>query len=460
MVTARRNRTRALTLWMNGAFVGTWQLGHGGDVLQYDEQWTRSGLGRPLSLSLPFRPGNPPHTGDVVRHYFDNLLPDSREIRERIARRYQAADTDAFGLLAEVGRDCVGALQILPADTANAPQLPVEAIHLTEQEIAELLRETLMPAPLGLPEAEDFRISIAGAQEKTALLKYLDRWCMPHGPTPTTHIFKLPLGAIGGLKLDMRDSVENEWLCAKILAAYGMPVAPCDILTFEDQKVLAVERFDRQWWMDPATGQWNLLRLPQEDMCQATGTPPWQKYESDHGPGMKEIMELLSGAIDPVTARRTFFKAQVLFWMLWATDGHAKNFSIFLKPDGKYELTPLYDVLSVFPIIGEGPGKLSEHKAAMAMAVRSKNPHRKMREIQPRHWHGVGMHYGIVTEDGDGPNAILKELADKTPDVISGVRKELPADFPEYVADSILNGLNDSADKLAAYLRLMATAEN
>lgn len=109
-------------------------------------------------------------------------------------------------------------------------------------------------------------------------------------------------------------------------------------------------------------------------------------------------------------------------------------------------------VLREVDAIGDGPGKLLEHKAAMAIAVRPKNPHRKMREIQPRHWHAVGMHYGIVAEDGDGPNAILKELADKTPDVISAVRKELPAGFPEYVADSIFNGLGSSADMLAAYL--------
>ena len=100
---ARSNK--ALGLWMNGFFVGTWSIESGGDVLQYDNEWVASPLRRPLSLSLPFTPGNRPHKGDVVRFYFENLLPDSKDIRERVARRYQVGSTDAYTLLREIGRD-------------------------------------------------------------------------------------------------------------------------------------------------------------------------------------------------------------------------------------------------------------------------------------------------------------------------------------------------------------------
>jgi len=117
----RRSRTRALGLWMNGAFVGTWSIQpHMGEALQYDHGWVASEQGRPLSLSLPFTPGNHPHRGEAVRAYFENLLPDSKAIRERVARRFRTGSTDAFTLLAEVGRDCVGALQILPDGVAPA----------------------------------------------------------------------------------------------------------------------------------------------------------------------------------------------------------------------------------------------------------------------------------------------------------------------------------------------------
>lgn len=294
----------------------------------------------------------------------------------------------------------------------------------------------------------DFRISIAGAQEKTALLSLNGQWCLPHDATPTTHIFKLPLGLVGNLRFDMSESVENEWLCSKILHAYGLPVAPTQILQFEDIKVLAVERFDRMWWENEDGKRW-LLRIPQEDMCQATGTPPNLKYESDGGPGVRSIMALLATSRYPDRDRRTFFQAQVLFWMLRATDGHAKNFSIFLRPGGAYELTPLYDVLSAYPVIGKGANQLSPYKAKMAMAIRSKNSHWIMRDILRRHWVTVGTEHGVVTPDGHGTEAVLDDIVAKTPGVVQRVREQLPEQFPKHVADSILNGLQIAANRLA-----------
>ena len=373
----RRAHTHTLYLWMNDTFVGTWSIRpHVSEVLQYDQSWVTSMHGRPLSLSLPFRPGNPPHRGDAVRAYFENLLPDSKDIRERVARRFKAASTDAFALLAEVGRDCVGALQILPDSAPPKSAQQINATPLSNAEVAHILRNTVTSTSLMSSDSSyaDLRISIAGAQEKTALLWLNNQWCLPRDATPTTHILKLPLGLVGNLKFDMSESVENEWLCAQILQAYGLPVAHTQILQFEDIKVLAVERFDRIWWTNENDKKW-LLRLPQEDMCQATGTPPHLKYESDGGPGMRTIMKLLATSKAPGRDRRTFFKAQVLFWMLRATDGHAKNFSIFLRPGGAYELTPLYDVLSAYPVIGTGANQLSPFKVKMAMAVRSKNTH-------------------------------------------------------------------------------------
>lgn len=448
----RRSHTRTLNLWMNGEFVGTWSMQpHVGEVLQYADAWVASGQGRPLSLSLPFTPGNPPHRGEAVRTYFENLLPDSKEIRERVARRYQAGSTNAFALLAEVGRDCVGALQVVPGPDAPDGVQEVNAVPMSDAEIAQLLRNTLAPGPLGrnAAEDEDFRISIAGAQEKSAMLWYDGRWCRPHGATPTTHIFKLPLGLVANMKFDMSDSVENEWLCSEILRAYEMPVARTAPLMFEDMKVLAVERFDRMWWENPEGKRW-LIRLPQEDMCQATATPPHLKYESDGGPGVRQIMKLLATSRNPDRDRRTFFQAQVLFWMLRATDGHAKNFSIFLRQGGTYELTPLYDVLSAYPVIGKGAKKLSPYDARMAMAVRSKNPHWVMRDILRRHWIAVGTEHGVVNPDGKGGEHVLDDLVARTPGVVKTVRALLPAGFPMHVADSILNGLQEAADKLAA----------
>ncbi len=211
----RRSHTRTLGLWMNGAYVGTWSLTpNAPHTLQYDPAWTQAAQGRPLSLSLPFTPGNAAHRGEKVRAYFENLLPDSKDVRDRMARRFNVGATDAFALLAEIGRDCVGALEILPEGAVSAGTAPLQAEALSDSQVAQVLRGITTPRSMGLgDDGDDFRISIAGAQEKTALLLWNGQWCKPRGNTPTTHIFKLPPGLVGGMQFDMRDSVENEWLC-------------------------------------------------------------------------------------------------------------------------------------------------------------------------------------------------------------------------------------------------------
>jgi serine/threonine-protein kinase HipA len=437
---------KALGLWMNGHRVGTWRIEAGSDVLQYDDAWVHDvALRRPLSLSLPFTPGNGPHKGEVVRFYFQNLLPDNEQILERIARRYKVGATDPNALLREIGRDCVGALQILPAGEAPPEEPEMQYEVLSEADVARLVRAVVSSTQSGDGglDDDDFRISIAGAQEKTALLYWAGQWCRPLGATPTSHILKLPLGLIGNMQIDMRHSVENEWLCSKLVAAFGIPIAPCDMLRFEDQKVLAVERFDRSVWQEKV-----LVRIPQEDMCQASGVSPILKYESDGGPGVDTIMNLLMRSRNPATDRFQFFMAQLLFWMLCATDGHAKNFSIFLRPQGLFEMTPLYDVISAYPILGAGPGKLSPHKARMAMAVRSKNAHWHMNKIMRRHWEAVGERYGIRSPQGLDVRTIIDQVVEMTPDVIARVEKQLPPDFPESVSTAIFHGLQDAANRL------------
>ncbi|MES2992323.1 MAG: type II toxin-antitoxin system HipA family toxin [Pseudomonadota bacterium] len=434
---------------MNGDRVGTWSRApNAPESLQYDQAWTQSAQGRALSLSLPFTPGNPPHRGDKVRAYFENLLPDSKDIRARLARRFSTGSTGAFELLAEIGRDCVGALEILPEDATSAgtPRLQFEPV--SEAQVAQILRGTTSPTALGWgADDDDFRISIAGAQEKTALLLRDGQWGRPRGNTPTTHIFKLPLGLIGGMKLDMRDSVENEWLCSLILREFGLPVADCRPMQFEDVKALVVERFDRAWWTHPS-GDSRLVRLPQEDMCQATGIPPDAKYEADGGPGMDRVFDVLDGSMTREQDRRDFFKAQLLFWMLCATDGHAKNFSLFLRPGGRYRLTPLYDVLSAYPVLGDGPGKMSPFKVKMAMAVRSKNAHWTMRGILRRHWAALGARHGVLDESGQDIEHLIDGIVARTPEVLAKVRSQLPDGFSAPLADAVFSGMQGAAHRL------------
>lgn len=226
--------------------------------------------------------------------FFDNLLPDSTDIRQRIRTRYGAASSSAFDLLTEIGRDCVGAIQLLPVDGRPAQQELIGGRKVSDREIAEILKGLTTIGSGGRLSDEEFRISLAGTQEKTALLRYENRWMVPHGTTPSTHILKLPLGRIGGLGLDMSHSVENEWLCSKIATAIGLATANCAIRRFGDVTALAVERFDRRF----SETKKSIVRIPQEDFCQVTGTASDRKYESDGGPGIVDIMDLLLGSQD------------------------------------------------------------------------------------------------------------------------------------------------------------------
>ncbi len=431
---------------MNGQFVGTWIVERGIHMLRYDDSWLQSPKRRALSLSLPVTPALEVR-GPVVENYFDNLLPDNPRIRDRVARRYKTGSIEAFALLEAIGRDCVGAVQLLPEGTQPRGWDRLDAEPLSEAQVAGILRAVPSDAVLGLGrDDEHFRISLAGAQEKTALLFNDGQWHRPQGATPTTHIFKLPLGLAGGSRrVDLSDSVANEWLCARILYQLGMPVAATEMWRFEDQQALVVTRFDRSWRRNEDGSEW-IARLPQEDFCQALGYPPSQKYEKDGGPGIAQCMRLLEGSED-TGDRESFAITQLTFWLMAATDGHAKNHSIFLLPDDAYITTPLYDVLSIHPYVGNGPNQLAWRKAGLSMALRSRNVHYLLHSIQARHWHGLAMKCGglrVWTQ--------MLQQVELIESALQSVERALPADFPLRTWLSISQGMRAQAARFRAGL--------
>lgn len=440
-------RVRALDIWMNGLHVGRWERTRGGaDQLVYARSWMQAREGRPLSLSLPFARGQAamrdvPLRSPAVAAYFDNLVPDNDRILRRLRDRYAAASTSAFDLLTAIGRDCAGAVQLVLAGEDPGNVHCIEAEPLDEAGVARLLRETTGSGPLGTTDADALRLSIAGAQEKTALLRHRGRWCIPHGATPSTHIFKLPMGIVDNIRADLGHSVEIEWLSMRIAREFGLPVARADIGRFEGQKALVVERFDRArsrdrtWWQ----------RIPQEDLCQALGLPPSRKYEVDGGPGMRRVMDLLRGSDAAAHDRATFFRAQLLFWLMAATDGHARNFSLRLLPDGAYRLTPLYDILSIHPLLGRGAGRLDPRKARLAMAVEGRNRHYALHGIHRWHWIAMGTRFGL-------PDAaeLVGQMVAQVPTALQKVGDVLPGEFPAGIFDAVSEGMLRSARRLAS----------
>lgn len=424
-----------LHVWMNGLRVGTWSWSSGAvSTFHYDRDWVNSEHCRPLSLSIPIPAGQGVVRGAAVDHYFSNLLPDDEEIRKRIRTRTKAGSTDAFDLLTAMGRDCVGAVQLLPDDRTPQGFDRIEGQPLSAQQIAHHLSDiaTYGGAATRADQHGIYRISLAGMQEKTAFLWHEGQWTEPQGATPTSHIFKLPLGFRGVRgAIDMRHSVENEWLCGRILSQMGFDVAPSEIMHFGDHKVLVVARFDRQ----PATnaqGRPMILRIPQEDLCQASGVPPAFKYERDGGPGMAQCLAVLAASSQGPADRVRFMLAQLAFWLLGAIDGHAKNFSIFHERHNAYRMTPLYDVLSIWPVVGRKEGKVPYERQELAMALRSKNVHYQLRTIQARHWRRLAERSNIA----DAWDNMLR-LVHRTVPAIDAALGQLPPGFPQEVAEAI-----------------------
>lgn len=432
-----------LMTWMNNERVGelTKQT-NGAHTFRYDERWIENPYARPLSFSLPLQRGV--ITSDAVFNYFDNLLPDNPGVRDRIVKRYRAKSKQPYDLLAEIGRDSVGAVTLLPPqDDASEQALAWEP--LDDERLEAVLTAYKADIPLGMIEGEDdFRISVAGAQEKTALLKADNRWCIPKGITPTTHIIKLPIGEIKqpNATLDLRESVDNEYLCLALAKALNFAVPDAEIIRTGKIRALAVERFDRRWARDKTV----LLRLPQEDMCQVFGLPSSRKYESDGGPGITQIMKFLLGSREALNDRYEFMRFQVFQWLIGATDGHVKNYSVFIQAGGSYQLTPFYDILSAFPVLGGAGLHIRDLKLAMSLKA-TKGRKSEVHQISPRHFFATAKEVNF--SDTQMRN-ILADFANNVPRALEAVMSSLPADFSVPVAEAI------STNMMKLHARLIA----
>lgn len=446
---ARRKTHTPLNVLINNRLVGRLEKETSGAIkFQYVKEWLEWEHRFAVSLSLPLR--KTVYRGEAVVAVFDNLLPDNPDTRRIVAERTGAGGTDAFSLLEQIGRDCVGAMQFLPDDLQADARMEVRGEPVTEKGIERILAN-LARAPLGIDPEHEFRISVAGAQEKTALLFHEGQWMRPLGTTPTTHILKPQIGKIPtafGL-IDMSASVDNEHYCLKLIEAFGLPVNQTEIQTFGKRRVLVVERFDRLWQDDD-----RLLRLPQEDFCQALGVPSTRKYQAtveghQNGPGIIDIISLLQASDESTRDQAAFFKAQILFWLIGATDGHAKNFSIFLRPGGGFSLTPFYDVLSAQQAFDANQIPRKSYRLAMSFGKSRKY---KVLEITGRHFVETGKEAGL------GPTIIREVITSVLEDAGAATDKalsEMPVDFSAQIhecvkraIDSRLGQLEEALDNL------------
>lgn len=430
---SRTKTYEPLSIFMNNRSVGVLTKFRNGEInFSYSRSWLEWEGTMPVSLSLPLQ--EQAHKGAVVSAFFDNLLPDSQAILRGIAERVGATGIDAYSLLSAIGRDCVGALQFLPESEKADVSKKADYVTLARDDVRKILLD-LKSVPLGIKREGGFRLSLAGAQEKAAFLWKNGQWCRPLGTMPTTHIFKPQIGKIemSTGTIDLSQSVENEFYCLELLRAFGLKVAKAEIDQFGEKKVLIVERFDR---LKRQTG--DILRLPQEDMCQALGVPPTIKYQNMGGPSLIDVLNLLSRSDTPLKDQNTVFMSQILFWLIGATDGHAKNFSVFLRPNNQMALTPLYDVISAQPMFDARQIPHKDFRLAMSLGTK---PHYKILEIQLRHFQQTAIKAGIedvnLKNTGSFTTDVIKTIANRFDDAFETVLTKLPEDFPMEIHESI-----------------------
>ena len=324
---------KELLVYIAGTYAGKLrEIDSGRLTFKYSSDY----FGPPLSLSMPI--DSVEYQDKVVRPYLMGLLPDSQSVRREIARRYDVSGDNPFALLSEIGLDCPGAIQIVKGDDKEMLLRSENLVPVSEKDIAKRLAIlNASDEPSWVLESEHW--SLGGAQNKIALRFTEGRWFRCEGAAATTHILK---PGISRLELQALD----EYACMKLAKAVGLPVAEVTYKLFEDEPAIVVERFDRS---STETGE--ILRLHQEDFCQALSVLPDKKYASDGGPSTSDVINLLKKT-DQSEENIEQFLAYLFFnYLIGGSDAHAKNFSFVFDEKGKAFLAPLYDVASIFPYV-------------------------------------------------------------------------------------------------------------
>lgn len=370
----------------------------------YLDDWRHADDAYPLSLSMPLAAAE--HEDDVVSAYLWGLLPDNELILERWARQWRISARNPLALLGRVGEECAGAVQLVTPDRVESVlSTAAPAVEwLTAAEVAERLRQVRLDPSRGRREGDAGQFSLPGAQPKTALHLQGDRWGVPSGRVPTTHILKPPTGELDG-------HAENEHFCLQLAAELGLVSARSEVRRFDGELALVVERYDRQW----VGTSW--VRVHQEDMCQALGCPPMRKYENQGGPGIATIIRLLDAySSAPSEDRARFIDAVIFNWLIGGTDGHAKNYSVLIGGAGQVRLAPLYDVASALGYPAMDPLGLD-----LAMRIGGRY---RLGRIGPREWDGLAEELKLP------PGAVEERIlgmARRIPESVSRVAERLRA---------------------------------
>ena len=392
--------TNELIALLDGRKVGRLRKGTRGRLtFAYDEAWRSAPDAYPLSLSMPLAAEE--HGPGPVEAFLWGLLPDNEAVLGRWAAKFHVSARNAFALISHVGEDCAGAVQFVQPDRLEAIESgKLDNIEwLDTHAIAERMRALREDHAAWRLPRDTGQFSLAGAQPKTALLYANGRWGIPRGRIPTTHILKPPTGQFDG-------HAENEHICLTLARTLGLPVASSSVVHFEDEVAVVVERYDRQWSRNGTT------RVHQEDICQALGIMPTQKYQNEGGPSVADIVALLrTQSSDSESDVRTFIHAVAFNWLIAGTDAHAKNYSLLIAAGPRVRLAPLYDIASVLPY-----KELDFQKLKLSMKIGGEY---EIRQIALRHWQRLAAEARL---DADELPHDIRTMAKRLPDEVQRAR--------------------------------------
>lgn len=389
-----------------------------------------------LSLALPYRLD--PYPRRHTDAFIEGLLPEGLGVRQALADAFDISPENPFALLENIGLECAGAVQFVsPAELDSAIEGKGELISCTEREIGHRLR-TLISEPKGSWIVNRERWSLAGAQSKFAL-RWKDGWFEATGANPTTHIFKPGIH-------DFKDQALNEHLCLRTLSKTGLTVARSEYVEFDGAPAIVIKRYDRD--VDEADG--HVIRIHQEDFCQATSTMPKNKYESHKGPSALKIIATLRHAGTDEEEVHRFVEGLIGNYLLGAPDAHAKNYSVILAPN-LVALAPLYDIASGLPYEHRGEDGFPNKNDGLRKAAMAIGGEGRFGRVERRHWSKFAADANIdeewlVTTVGALASIIpdaLDEVIDEEHEAING------SDLP----DRLLNPIKDLCD---ATVRLLA----
>jgi len=375
-------------------------------TFRYDASWLTAQPATPLSAQLPLQEA--PFTDSVCRYFFGNLLPESIA-RTQIARRLGISESNDFGLLKAIGGDCAGALSLWPDPEPTVRPAAYEAVSHAQM---DQWLDAMPVTPL-ISAGEDLRISLAGAQQKIALMQEKGQFFLPRGSAASSHIFKPDIPAFP-------HSAINEAFCMRLAAAVDLRVPKVTLWRSAKHVALVVDRYDRR---QNAQGHWE--RIHQEDFCQALGVPYSRKYEGDGGPGFAALFQLLDRlSTQPIVDKTALLSAVIFNVCIGNMDAHAKNFSMLIEPN-RYRLAPFYDLFSTRVY-----GSLSP-KLAMRIGGQARSEW-----ISRERWTKLAKDAGI------GPKAIferIEELTKNIPVACTSVRQSLdPTDAENALLDKLI----------------------